>query len=965
MANVLSTLLVELGINTAAFIDGVNKATYQAKAGAQQIGSALSSIGSSVARIGAQFGQFGAIVGASIGAVGSNISTLVRQAGNLSGIAGYLKLGTIGFTALGAGALTAGAAVIGIAVHASEAASKLFELSQSTGVAVKDLSGLNIIGQLVGISADSLARSLERMDRTALATAEGSGKATNAYRTLGISVKDANGKLRPTTELFGEIADKFSNMEDGATKTALAMQIFGRAGAEMIPVLNQGKEALQYWIDYGTRVGAVLNADAAAGAHAFHDELVKLELISQGVQNQLMIALLPAIDHIVASFSSFLEKGNAIKSFGESVGSVLVFLSKGAYTAALAWDILSIGVDVASSSLEKFINKHKQAVNIAENVATLGLHAIIGEKPGTDETDAEIDKRLQAAQDAFRAQFDAIRSAIADLDSTTITPPAPEKKRGTEEVPVPKPLTAFKPEKDYVGELVSKTELATAAEIAQAAAIGQTTAALLLEKATQEALQKVGETRETITERIKSIQQEEANEAEVGNVGKLKGLKEQEAALNRQLLLLDQAKDKLVVLYDTKAVAAFASQVGESFTKANEELAQTVADAQSMVDAVQQGGQAVADVQIDQKLEKQRQQLDSLKDAYYLLAGTQGVDQAQLDILAKSIDQASAALDQHQALLVKEHDLTIQTQEAHYNLTAQYRTELETLQEEYAVAVRNNDVMAEHLIILQNRDAWTKFRNQIDETTFVMGDLGQKFQSVLDQMYVGAQDLGKTIFKDLLSSIDNVNKQLAQMVVTGKADFTSLLQSFAEMLFEMSIKQAESHLASSILQGVFGIFTGGAGKLTSGDSFTPSFADVGTADIGHFAGGGDVSSSIPIVVGERGPEIFVPRVPGVIIPNVDGFGKSIKAMANGGSVLPGNTYLVGEAGHSEVFMPNTSSSGVPGLTLNVTHNINAPGADAGTLAMMRRELIASESRTVTKAVAAVQSLKQRRSSSGR
>ena len=60
MANVLGTLLVELGINTAAFVGGLDKATYQAKAGAQQIAAGLRGIGGVLSEVGSSFGQFGA-----------------------------------------------------------------------------------------------------------------------------------------------------------------------------------------------------------------------------------------------------------------------------------------------------------------------------------------------------------------------------------------------------------------------------------------------------------------------------------------------------------------------------------------------------------------------------------------------------------------------------------------------------------------------------------------------------------------------------------------------------------------------------------------------------------------------------------------------------------------------------------------------------------------------------------------
>ena len=64
-------------------------------------------------------------------------------------------------------------------------------------------------------------------------------KNAKAFKALGISVKDNEGNLRSSEEVFLDVADKFSKMEDGAGKTTLAIKLFGKSGADLIPLLNQ------------------------------------------------------------------------------------------------------------------------------------------------------------------------------------------------------------------------------------------------------------------------------------------------------------------------------------------------------------------------------------------------------------------------------------------------------------------------------------------------------------------------------------------------------------------------------------------------------------------------------------------------------------------------------------------------------------------------------------------------------
>ena len=61
---------------------------------------------------------------------------------------------------------------------------------------------------------------------------------------LGIAVNNADGSLKPSDQLLGEIADKFQDLPNGPEKAAVAMDIFGRSGQKMITMLNGGQGEL-------------------------------------------------------------------------------------------------------------------------------------------------------------------------------------------------------------------------------------------------------------------------------------------------------------------------------------------------------------------------------------------------------------------------------------------------------------------------------------------------------------------------------------------------------------------------------------------------------------------------------------------------------------------------------------------------------------------------------------------------
>jgi hypothetical protein len=93
-------------------------------------------------------------------------------------------------------------------------------------------------------------------------------------------------------------------MEDGATKTALAIQIFGKSGAEMIPLLNGGADGMKRLAEESDRTGNTISTKTAAAAEKFNDTLTRIGEIMQGVVNKVMEAALPALQSLADTLAS-------------------------------------------------------------------------------------------------------------------------------------------------------------------------------------------------------------------------------------------------------------------------------------------------------------------------------------------------------------------------------------------------------------------------------------------------------------------------------------------------------------------------------------------------------------------------------------------------------------------------------------------------------------------------------------
>jgi len=148
------------------------------------------------------------------------------------------------------------------------------------------------------------------------------GGSASALARFGLSATDASGKLKSSKQFLGEVAEQFKSMPNGAQKTALAMQIFGKAGAGMIPFLNKGKEGIKDLAKESDKLGTTLSGkDLAATKEAAKAKRVFGEAMA-GVQMTIGRNLLP----ILTKFALFMVN-NVMPALKTGTDAVMKFLA--------------------------------------------------------------------------------------------------------------------------------------------------------------------------------------------------------------------------------------------------------------------------------------------------------------------------------------------------------------------------------------------------------------------------------------------------------------------------------------------------------------------------------------------------------------------------------------------------------------------------------------------------------------
>lgn len=244
----------------------------------------------------------------------------IRRLGNsMQGLQGQVKNTSMAVAGLGAAfkGLGAALAVGGFTAAikgAIDLADDMRDLSQRTGVGIETLGQFKVAAELSGTSIEGVAKGLTLLNKNLVAAAAGGEGAAAAFKTIGVATTEADGTLRKADKVFLDVADKFKGLRDGPEKAALAMKIFGKSGAELIPILNLGSKEIQ-------RFGLGIGPDFANKADAFNDSLGIMKAQVTVLTVQIGSALLPVLSGLVTVVAqSITFIGNLAGEFYKAIG---------------------------------------------------------------------------------------------------------------------------------------------------------------------------------------------------------------------------------------------------------------------------------------------------------------------------------------------------------------------------------------------------------------------------------------------------------------------------------------------------------------------------------------------------------------------------------------------------------------------------------------------------------------------
>lgn len=227
----------------------------------------------------------------------ATISTNYNALGNAAGDFGR-KLRNLTLIMAGVGA-----GIFGLVKRYADLGETLTLTSQKTGVSVENFQKLGYAAELNKISSEELATSLQFLNKN-MAMAQQKPKSPQAqmFKALGIDVK----KTSDAYEVFLQLSDKFAKSSNTAEKNLFARGLLGRAGVNLIPVLNQGSAEISRLANEYERLGFVMSKDAAEAADTFGDNLQRAEIVGKGLVAMLANQFIPILNPLVVQFTEFV-----------------------------------------------------------------------------------------------------------------------------------------------------------------------------------------------------------------------------------------------------------------------------------------------------------------------------------------------------------------------------------------------------------------------------------------------------------------------------------------------------------------------------------------------------------------------------------------------------------------------------------------------------------------------------------
>ncbi len=249
-------------------------------------------------------------------------------------------------TTVGTRLMGLGAAITAPLIAASTAfattAGDLDDMSQRTGMSTEGLSELGYAATMTGATTEDLEKSIRKMNVSLADAAGGSETANAALAAIGLTTQQLAG-MSPD-EQFEAIAVAIGGVADPAKRAGLAMDVFGKSGAMLVPLMNEGAEGMAKLRQEARDLGLSMSGEDAKAGAAFGDSIDRVKKALFGLTNVIGAAVMPVLADITERVTKAVTWAIAWAKANKEL--IVTVLKVGAGLAVAGAAIVAIGAAI-------------------------------------------------------------------------------------------------------------------------------------------------------------------------------------------------------------------------------------------------------------------------------------------------------------------------------------------------------------------------------------------------------------------------------------------------------------------------------------------------------------------------------------------------------------------------------------------------------------------------------------------
>jgi len=698
-------------------------------------------------------------------------------------------------------------------------AGELDQMAKKTGATVEALSGLKSAAKLSGTSLEEVGGGLQKLSKAMFEAAGGSQKQSDLFKSLGVEVTDSSGKLRDSGEVMLDLAKKLDSMDSSTQAVATAQMLLGKRGAELLPFMQDLAEIGE--------LNAKVTSEMAAEADMYEKNLVRLEGRKKSLYNTIASALLPVMrdftDALLAS-GSMTERLNDTAKQLKQDNVIETWAREGLRAVAAFIDIFDACVRIVR------IAGNAIAATGADIVSVLAFMDGIGAEMISEKSLDPVKRRFETLTSDLKSHAESFNEDMVKIWTAPLFLTKLDEQFAQRDAGLKKPVESAKRSFAIPDQRPDKTSpfdsyLDSLNVEAIKDKLGKYEA--MIEKGRLLAVKegRLGDMAK-VTATVSSIQSIDegkridafAHSLDVAN---------QQYEFQNTLIGLN-ARDQALATEGRKNFLAVEQQIWD----AEKNGSKLSSEAQQRLRAEATKSTAALVQAVNERFDAQ-QKFDETKR---INAFTHSLEQAneqyifQTDLIGMNAQAQEIANVKRKNFLAVEQQIW-DAEQSGTKLTA------DTQQRLRYEAVKSTAVMVKAI-----EARWDA------ERSWEMG-VTKALNNYIDTV-TNAAAQSERLFTNAFKGMEDA---LVSFVQTGKLDFKSLANSIIADLIRIQIQ-------NSIMKPL--------AQATSGMSLSGMFSSAGNFLSGLFkADGGPVAGGQPYIVGEQGPEWFVPNGAGTIVPN--------------------------------------------------------------------------------------------------